>query len=308
MCAAEPVAQVAGKHPDPASDILLDALPLPAPMNPHSGRPPARHLAPEVVWDIAYGDGRAATLPYGADARWALILYTADGWMNACIARGGRPRLSGDSMRRLPTRRSPGRLRKLLQLRRPLHAARSTAGRPQVVHRVTMSLNPNFVGSEQVRDMHFDAEGRLTLSAADTVPGSDVAAAPPADVGAALTHVRRSPARSPWRIALAQATDDRRQPRAMTEPRHPAPRAGAAGRPDAGVGHQLAAVRLCGARDLGVDLPRHRGHAGRRDAAGGGACARPVAGHSARVLADHRAWPPSSTWCTGTSPAPMRRS
>jgi hypothetical protein len=42
------------------------------------------------------------------------------------------------------------------------------------VHRVTMSLNPNFVGSEQVRDMHFDAEGRLTLSAADTLPGSDV--------------------------------------------------------------------------------------------------------------------------------------
>jgi len=38
-----------------------------------------------------------------------------------------------------------------------------------------MSLNPNFVGTEQVRDMHFDAAGRLTLSASDTVPGSDLA-------------------------------------------------------------------------------------------------------------------------------------
>jgi len=53
-------------------------------------------------WEIAYGDGRAATLPYGPDAM-GLILYTANGWMNACIARGERPRLSGDSMRKLPT-------------------------------------------------------------------------------------------------------------------------------------------------------------------------------------------------------------
>ena len=38
----------------------------------------------------------------------------------------------------------------------------------------TMSLNPNFVGTQQVRNMQFDAEGQLTLSADDTAPGCDV--------------------------------------------------------------------------------------------------------------------------------------
>jgi hypothetical protein len=37
-----------------------------------------------------------------------------------------------------------------------------------------MSLNPNFVGTQQVRNMQFDAEGQLTLSADDSVPESGV--------------------------------------------------------------------------------------------------------------------------------------
>jgi len=123
-------------------------------------------------WEITYGDGRATTLPYGPDAV-GLILYTADGWMNACIARGGRPRLSGDSMRKLPTAEALATFESYFSYG-GRYTLRVLDGRPQVVHQVTMSLNPNFVGSEQVRDMHFDAEGRLTLSAADTLPGSDV--------------------------------------------------------------------------------------------------------------------------------------
>ncbi len=124
-------------------------------------------------WEIAYGDGRAATLPYGPDAV-GLILYTADGWMNACIARGARPRLSGDSMRKLPTAEALAAFESYFSYA-GRYTLRTHEGRPQVVHQVTMSLNPNFVGSEQVRDLHFDAEGRLTLSASDTVPGSGVA-------------------------------------------------------------------------------------------------------------------------------------
>ena len=124
-------------------------------------------------WEIAYGDGRAATLPYGPDAV-GLILYTADGWMNACIARGQRPRLSGDSMRKLPAAEALAAFESYFSYA-GRYTLRTLEGRPQVVHQVTMSLNPNFVGSEQVRDMHFDAGGRLTLSASDTLPGSDVA-------------------------------------------------------------------------------------------------------------------------------------
>ena len=48
-------------------------------------------------------------------------------------------------------------------------------GQQQVVHRVTHALNPNFVGTQQVRNVAFAGDGRLTLSASDTVPGTTVA-------------------------------------------------------------------------------------------------------------------------------------
>ena len=48
-------------------------------------------------------------------------------------------------------------------------------GGQQVVHSVTHALNPNFVGTEQVRNMSFSTSGELTLSASDTVPGTAVA-------------------------------------------------------------------------------------------------------------------------------------
>jgi hypothetical protein len=48
-------------------------------------------------------------------------------------------------------------------------------GQQQVVHSVTHALNPNFVGSQQVRNVAFSEDGRLTLSASDTVPGTSVA-------------------------------------------------------------------------------------------------------------------------------------
>ena len=54
-----------------------------------------------VRWDISYGDGRPASLPFGADAT-GLITYTDDGTMNACISRNPRSRLSSDSVRSAP--------------------------------------------------------------------------------------------------------------------------------------------------------------------------------------------------------------
>lgn len=139
----------------------------PAPSNPLLG---AWHLR---RWDIRYGDGRAPTLPYGEDAI-GLIVYTSDGWMSASIARGARPRLSGESVRSSPEPERLAAFESYFGYAGP-YALRVHDGQAQVVHSVTMSLNPNFVGTEQVRNMQFDAEGRLTLSASDTVPGSEVA-------------------------------------------------------------------------------------------------------------------------------------
>ena len=126
-----------------------------------------------VRWEITYGDGRAPSLPFGAQAT-GLILYAADGWMNACIARGGRARLSSESVRSAPEGECLAAFESFFQYA-GRYEIRTNSGQQQVVHSVTHSLNPNFVGTQQVRNMSFAADGELTLSASDTVPGIDVA-------------------------------------------------------------------------------------------------------------------------------------
>jgi len=126
-----------------------------------------------VRWEITYGDGRAPTLPYG-DRATGMILYAHDGSMSACIARGGRPRLSSDSVRSAPEAERLAAFESYFQYAGP-YQIRGEPGRQQVVHTVTHALNPNFVGTQQVRDMTFEGAGQLTLSASDTVPGTAVA-------------------------------------------------------------------------------------------------------------------------------------
>jgi hypothetical protein len=141
----------------------------------HAARPDLTGSWELLCWEIAYGDGRPSSFPYGADAQ-GLLVYSA-GHMSASIARCDRPRLSSLSVRSAPE------AQRLAAFESYFHYAgtytvRAHAASPggwQVVHRVTMALNPNFVGTEQLRDIEFDAQGRLTLSASDLVPGSNVA-------------------------------------------------------------------------------------------------------------------------------------
>ena len=127
-----------------------------------------------VCWDIRYGDGRPASLPYGADAT-GMIMYTTDGRMSACIARGTRGRLSSDSVRSAPAAERLAAFESYFQYAGPYEIT-GEPGRQQVVHTVTHALNPNFVGTRQVRDMAFSEDAaQLTLSASDTVPGTSVA-------------------------------------------------------------------------------------------------------------------------------------
>jgi hypothetical protein len=125
-----------------------------------------------VRWEIAYGDGRPPTQPNRAHSN-GLIVYSADGWMSACIGRAGRPRLSSDSVRSAPEAERLAAFESWFQYAGP-YELRERDGRLQVVHRVTHALNPNFVGTEQVRNVDFDADGTLTLSASDLMPGSAV--------------------------------------------------------------------------------------------------------------------------------------
>jgi hypothetical protein len=127
-----------------------------------------------VRWDITYGDGRAPSLPYGAQAT-GMIMYTTDGHMNACIARGGRRPLSSESVRSAPEAERLAAFESYFQYAGP-YRIRTEGGRQQVVHTVTHALNPNFVGTQQVRNMDFTEDMlQLTLSASDTVPGTGVA-------------------------------------------------------------------------------------------------------------------------------------
>jgi Lipocalin-like domain len=126
-----------------------------------------------VRWEIAYADGRANTYPYG-DAATGMIQYTADGYMSACIARPDRPGLASASVRSAPEAERLAAFESYFQYAGP-YELRNSEGRAQVVHSVTHSLNPNFVGSQQIRNMDFSDDGALTLSASDFVPGTSVA-------------------------------------------------------------------------------------------------------------------------------------
>lgn len=120
-------------------------------------------------WEIAYSDGRPSTLPFGLEAT-GLIVYTHDGHMSACIARAGRPALSGQSARTAPAGEQLAAFESYFHYAGRYHT-REHEGRAQVVHEVSHALNPSFVGSQQVRDMTLDGKDRLTLSASDPLPG-----------------------------------------------------------------------------------------------------------------------------------------
>ena len=126
-----------------------------------------------IRWEISYDDGRAPSLPFGAQAT-GLISYSSDGTMQACIARAQRPRLSSDSVRSAPEAERLSAFESYFQYAGP-YTVRGEAGAQQVVHTVTHALNPNFVGTQQVRNMQFSGHGRLTLSGTDLRPGTTVA-------------------------------------------------------------------------------------------------------------------------------------
>ena len=118
-------------------------------------------------WSIVFSDGRAPSLPFGADAS-GVIVYTSCGWMNASIARAARAPLSAPSVRQAPLEEQGEAFESYFNYAGPFSLC-MIGEAPHVVHAVHFSLNPNFVGSEQVRRIEFDGNGGLTLSADEHV-------------------------------------------------------------------------------------------------------------------------------------------
>lgn len=122
-----------------------------------------------AAWQIATDGDREPGLPFGADAI-GLLLYTADGWMNASIARSGRAALSAASIRRVPLAEQGAAFESYFNYGGAF-TLREIDGAAHVVHTVCFSLNPGFVGTEQIRRIRFDGADRLTLSADEPAAG-----------------------------------------------------------------------------------------------------------------------------------------
>jgi len=111
-----------------------------------------------LSWKVYGPEGVLLSEPFGSHPV-GLLQYTADGWMSAAIGNSNRPLLAaGTSPRRMPPERLADAYLSYFH-----YAGRWRIEGDAVIHSVTLSLNPNMVGTEQVRQMDF-AGDRLTLT------------------------------------------------------------------------------------------------------------------------------------------------
>lgn len=115
-----------------------------------------------VDWRIEYSDGRV-TRPFGEGAQ-GYIVYSADGTMTASIARGQRERFNLANARTASPEQKAAAFDSYFHYAGPWRIEGT-----DVVHSVTMSLNPDFPGTEQRRQFVFDGKAGLTLSSNEAV-------------------------------------------------------------------------------------------------------------------------------------------
>jgi hypothetical protein len=116
-----------------------------------------------ISWQIFGDTDLLLSEPYGSRPA-GLLQYTADGWMSASISHAERPALPvGISPRRISAELLADAWRSYFH-----YAGRWRIEADCVIHSVTQSLNPNMVGTEQVRHMHF-GPATLTLTGMENV-------------------------------------------------------------------------------------------------------------------------------------------
>ncbi len=107
-------------------------------------------------WRISTGG--QTRLPFGERPQ-GLLVYTAQGWMQASIGATDRTALSDPSPRRAPDAELADAFRSYFSYAGPYDVVGD-----DVVHHVQLSLNPAMVGTDQVRAVEL-AEPLLVLSA-----------------------------------------------------------------------------------------------------------------------------------------------
>lgn len=116
-------------------------------------------------WSVGYSDREDFTSPFGDDPK-GLLMYTEDDWMSASIGRSERQSLPEDiSFRKIPEEKLARAYLSYFH-----YAGRYRIVEGDVIHYVTQSLNPNFVGTEQLRHAELDGQ-TLVLSGRDTASG-----------------------------------------------------------------------------------------------------------------------------------------
>lgn len=111
-----------------------------------------------IDWRIEYSDG-GVTRPFGEGAQ-GYIVYSADGTMTASIAKSARPPFGLANARNASADQKAAAFDSYFHYAGPWRIEGEV-----VVHTVTMSINPDMVGTDQRRLAVFNGLGELTLSA-----------------------------------------------------------------------------------------------------------------------------------------------
>jgi hypothetical protein len=99
-----------------------------------------------VEWHIEYPPGERRTQPFGP-APEGLLLYTADGHMSASMQRPARRRLSRANVGAVTAEEKAGAFDACVQ-----YAGRWRVSGTIVQHEVDVAMNPNLLGTRQVRE------------------------------------------------------------------------------------------------------------------------------------------------------------
>ena len=118
-----------------------------------------------VSWRIEYPATGGVTEPFGP-APEGLLLYTGDGHMSASMQRPARPRLSRENLATASDAEKAGAFTSYLQYSGRWHVAGT-----DVHHVVELAMNPNLLGTRQVRAAILRGE-ELELRATEPLEGS----------------------------------------------------------------------------------------------------------------------------------------
>jgi len=109
-------------------------------------------------WTIEYPSSGRVTQPFGAVPE-GLLVYSADGHMSAAMQRHGRARLSRADPNAVADAEKAAAFSGYLH-----YAGTWSVADGRVVHAVELAMNPNLIGTRQVRHVALDGD-RLELGA-----------------------------------------------------------------------------------------------------------------------------------------------